>query len=165
LLPLLLRSAGQTETVAGSDGNELLARDVAPTSSSYFRLVEGKGSTPTLCLVYADGYLTLAATLENCLEKETNATTDPSVQSALLTRIARRGRVVRAGNVSGLRTLAIDALLTQTALASRSAGTADVVAVDAILTQTAMVSRSAGTADARHAKWLRLCKCWWRWRF
>merc|ERR1712083_1030824 len=36
---------------------------------------------------------------------------------------------------------------------------------DALLTQTALASRSAGTADARHAKWWQLCKCWWRWRF
>jgi len=120
----LLRSAGQTETVAGSDGNELLAKDVVQTSSSYFLLVEDKRSTPTLCLAYADGYLTLAATLESCLEKETNATTDLSVQSVLETRIARIGRYVRClgSLVSRAQTLEMSALVTQTAMEPWSAG-------------------------------------------
>jgi len=102
--------------------------------------------------------------VQNCLEKETNATTDLSVQSALKTRIARIGRYVRSSLVSRARTLEMSAILTQNAMEPWSASGAD-ARNDALLTQTALASRSAGTADARHAKWLRLCKCWWRWRF
>merc|ERR1719237_579798 len=61
-----------------------------------------------------------SAALEICLGKETDATMDSGAPSALLTRTARRGRDVRSSPVSESETLS--ALLTQTALAPRSAG-------------------------------------------
>merc|ERR1712223_181633 len=110
-LGLLQRSAAQTETAG--DSEELLARVVGPTSSSYFLPVAGKGHIP--CLENVTEHPTPGAILEMHLDKETVATTDHGALSVWRTRTAQRGRAAETTHVS----VTLSAPLTLTALAPR----------------------------------------------
>jgi len=106
------RSAARIETAG--DSEELLARVVDPTSSSYFLPVAGKGHIP--CLENVTEHPTPGAILEMRLGKETAAMTDRGALSVWRTRTAQRGRAAETTHVF----VTLSAPLTLTALAPRS---------------------------------------------
>merc|ERR1712107_757255 len=113
-LGLLQRSAARIETAG--DSEELLARVVDPTSSSYFLPVAGKGHIR--CLENVTEHPTHGAILEMRLDKEIAATTDRGALSVWRTRTAQRGRAAETTHVF----VTLSAPLTLTALAPRSVG-------------------------------------------